>query len=126
MKRAALSVAIVLAALVTSAQSPTGNEAATARRFATIRNQPLPLLPFLREMPKGGDLHNHLSGAIYAESYLRWGAEDGLCLAASTLSIVAGPCDAPAGRPPVALVLQNNSVAVSQAIDAMSMRHWNP
>ena len=24
---------------------------------------------FLREMPKGGDLHNHLSGSIYAESY---------------------------------------------------------
>ena len=32
-------------------------------------------------MPKGGDLHNHLTGSIYAESYLRWAAEDNLCLA---------------------------------------------
>ena len=44
--------------------------------FASIRDDPLALLAFLREMPKGGDLHNHLSGAIYAESYLRWAAED--------------------------------------------------
>ncbi len=30
-------------------------------------------------MPKGGDIHNHLRGAIYAESWLEWAAEDGLC-----------------------------------------------
>jgi hypothetical protein len=30
------------------------------------------MLAFLRQMPKGGDLHNHLSGAIYAESYIQW------------------------------------------------------
>ena len=53
-------------------------------------------------MPKGGDLHNHLTGAIYAESYLRWAAEDNLCLATATMSIVAATCDAAAGRPPVA------------------------
>ena len=51
-------------------------------------------------MPKGGDLHNHLSGAIYAESYLRWAAEDNLCLATATMTIVAGAVRRrrPAGR----------------------------
>lgn len=30
-------------------------------------------------MPKGGDIHTHLRGAIYAETWLEWAAEDGLC-----------------------------------------------
>ena len=76
-------------------------------------------------MPKGGDLHNHLSGAIYAESYLRWAAEDGLCLATATMTIVGGTCDASADRPAVSAVLQNATL-YSQAIDAMSMRNRNP
>ena len=75
-------------------------------------------------MPKGGDLHNHLSGAVYAESYLSWAADDTVCLATATMSIVPAPCDASAGRPPAATVLQN-SVLFNQAIDAMSMRHWD-
>ena len=33
-----------------------------------------------RAMPKGGDLHIHLSGAPYGETYLAWAAEDGLCV----------------------------------------------
>src|ERR1035438_9438727 len=27
---------------------------------------------FFAAMPKGGDLHNHYSGAVYAETYLEW------------------------------------------------------
>jgi len=101
-----------------------GNEAETARYFSSIRSQPLMLLAFLAEMPKGGDLHNHLTGAVYAESYLRWAAEDDLCLATATMTIVAAACDAAAGRPPVDDVLRNAAL-FNQAVDAMSMRHWN-
>ncbi len=75
-------------------------------------------------MPKGGDLHNHLSGAIYAESYLRWATDDHLCFATATMSIVVGTCDAAGGRPPASAVLQS-PVMYSQAIDAMSMRNWD-
>jgi hypothetical protein len=121
------TVAAILLALVevaaVQAPLPTA-EIATARYFASIRDQPPQLLAFLNRMPKGGDLHNHLSGAIYAESYLRWGAEDNLCLATATMSIVAAPCDAGAGRPPVADVLRNSTL-YNQAINAMSMRHWD-
>jgi hypothetical protein len=98
--------------------------ASTARYFASIRNDPALVLAFLGEMPKGGDLHNHLSGAIYAESYLRWAAADKLCVAAATLAIVGGACDAAAGRPPASAVLANSAL-YDQAIDAMSMRNWN-
>jgi hypothetical protein len=124
MSRAARTVVGVLCAVFALAATDTP-EAVTARRFASIRNNPPLLLAFLREMPKGGDLHNHLSGAVYAESYLRWAAEDKLCFAIATMAIVGGTCDASAGQPPVSAVLQN-SVLYSQAIDAMSMRNWNP
>ncbi len=98
-------------------------EAATARKLNAIRNQPPELEAFLRDMPKGGDLHNHLSGSIYAESYLRWAADDQACLFVATFTIIAPPCDASAGRPPVAAVLQNSAL-YNDALDAMSMRNW--
>ena len=99
-------------------------EVATAKYLVSIRNNPSLLLAFLAEMPKGGDLHNHLSGAIYAESYLRWAADDNLCLVTAAMAIGPAPCDAAAGRPPAATVFQNTAL-FSQAIDAMSMRHWD-
>lgn len=39
-------------------------------------------------MPKGGDIHTHLRGAIYAESWLEWAAEDGLCADMSRSALV--------------------------------------
>jgi hypothetical protein len=99
-------------------------EQATARYFESIRTRPPVLRAFLRELPKGGDLHNHLSGAIYAESYLRWAATDDLCLDTKTMSLVPNFCDAAAGRPRVSAILQND-LLYGQAIDAMSMRNWD-
>ncbi|HEX3646174.1 MAG TPA: hypothetical protein VHT95_11245 [Vicinamibacterales bacterium] len=124
-RAAALVLAACAVAAVAAAPATAPGEAATALYFASIRNNPLLLLAFLADMPKGGDLHNHLSGAIYAESYLRWAADDGLCLVTATLSIVGGTCDAGGGRPPASEVVRNGDV-YSRAIDAMSMRHWDP
>ncbi|HEY1423315.1 MAG TPA: hypothetical protein VGF20_07680, partial [Candidatus Acidoferrum sp.] len=45
----------------------------------SARSNPLQLRNFLLQMPKGADLHNHLSGAVYAESWIRAAAEDHLC-----------------------------------------------
>jgi adenosine deaminase len=74
-------------------------------------------------MPKGGDLHNHLSGAIYAESYLRWAAEDQLCVSTAAMAIVV--CNGTPGQISAGDVLQNAAL-YNQLIDAMSMRNWNP
>ncbi|ADW67378.1 adenosine deaminase family protein [Granulicella tundricola] len=41
---------------------------------------PLALHSFLERMPKGADLHMHLSGAIYAETFIKDAAEDNLCV----------------------------------------------
>src|SRR6185436_522202 len=31
-------------------------------------------------MPKGGDLHHHYGGSIYAETFLEWVKEEGACV----------------------------------------------
>lgn len=61
--------------------SPSINaEQRAAHALEVARANPLDLSAFLVRMPKGGDLHNHLGGAIYAESWIRAAAEDGLCV----------------------------------------------
>src|SRR5256885_6308586 len=111
----ALVFAVAASAQVGTAGDAT--EAATARKFAALRAQPLALEAFLREMPKGGDLHTHLSGSVYAESYLRWAADDQQCLVVATFTFVAPPCDLTTGKPPVSAVLQNSAL-YNDAVDA--------
>jgi adenosine deaminase/adenosine deaminase CECR1 len=57
-------------------------------------------------MPKGGDLHSHLSGAVYAESYLKWAAENNYCVNTTTL-VVIPPADCSAENAPARTLLQN-------------------
>jgi adenosine deaminase len=66
-------------------------EERTARHLVSIRENPPLLLPFLREMPKGGDLHNHLGGAIYAESWIDYGAQDNLCVDRTSSTLLPPP-----------------------------------
>ena len=97
--------------------------AATARYMERVRSDPGALLLFLRDMPKGGDLHNHLSGSVYAESFIKWAAEDGMCLTTATLSLSRPPCTG-SGRIPAADVARNATL-YGDVIDAMSMRNWS-
>ncbi|CAN5820276.1 adenosine deaminase [soil metagenome] len=99
-------------------------EERTARYFDSIRNDPVRTLIFLRGMPKGADLHSHLSGAIYTETYIRWAAEDGACVDMLTGAFVGAPCDAAAGRPPAAQALRDPALH-DLIIDAQSMRNWH-
>ena len=43
---------------------------------------------FVTAMPKGGDLHHHYSGSIYAETYLEWVRQKGWWIDECTLKIV--------------------------------------
>src|SRR5688572_23808828 len=70
-------------------------EANASARYDAIVNDPEALAAFLKAVPKGGDLHNHLSGSVYAETYLTWGKEDGNCINSTTFAAVsAGQCSA--------------------------------
>ena len=100
-----------------------GPEERTAKYLESVRKQPSLLLAFLRAMPKGADLHNHLSGAIYAESYIKWAAEDGLCVNRQTLAFVSAPCDPEKGMVPAQQAL-TDSVLYGQVVNAQSMRFF--
>jgi adenosine deaminase len=108
---------------LTAAQTAVSSEAHTARYFDAIRGNPELLLAFLREMPKGADLHNHLSGSIYAETLIDWAAENGSCVDTKSFALSAPPCG-----------VTKDTVAASQAfadpvlyramVDAFSTRNW--
>jgi adenosine deaminase len=69
-----------------SADGETEGERRATLNLEAARANPLQLRNFLKKMPKGADLHNHLSGAVYAESWIRAAAEDQLCVNLSSLS----------------------------------------
>ena len=122
-----LIMVLVLFASVSWGQQKPSPEQRAARYMESVRNQPPLLLAFLRQMPKGGDLHNHLSGAIYAESWIDYAAEDGLCVDHTTSFLIAPPCDPCekyASKPAVACAYKDH-VLYNQIIDAWSMRNWN-
>lgn len=108
-----------------SAQSP---EARTAKYFDSVRHQPGLLLAFLQQMPKGGDLHVHLSGAIYAESMIDWASENALCVDRSTSKLIHAACDsceAYKPKPSIRCAYQDH-ILYNQLVDAWSMRNWHP
>ena len=83
---------------------------------------------FLRKMPKGADLHNHLSGAIYAESFIRAAGEDGLCVDTNALAFAKPeklPCMHAKGSIPAADVPKKQALYDS-LIDSFSMRGFVP
>jgi hypothetical protein len=93
----------------------------------SVRRNPSLLLPFLREMPKGGDLHNHLAGAVYAESLIDSAAQDGFCVDRTTSQLIAPPCDRNCdkytSKPRVSCAYEDQ-VLYNSMVDAWSMRNW--
>ncbi|MDT0395840.1 MULTISPECIES: adenosine deaminase [Streptomyces] len=75
-----------------SSRPLTGSEVATAARLDAIRDNPRLAEDFFRRLPKGGDLHNHLSGAVRTEYLVELAAEDGLCIDTATTTALAPPC----------------------------------
>ncbi len=43
---------------------------------------------FITEMPKGGDIHHHYTGSIYAETYLDWVKKEGWKIDSCTMKII--------------------------------------
>ncbi len=108
-------------------QEQSAAEARTAAAFEAVRKDPTALTEFLAGMPKGGDLHNHPSGAEFAERYIDYAAKDQMCIVVGTLTIVTPQesCDPANGQIPAANALLDN-VLYNQLVDAWSMRNWNP
>lgn len=117
------SIVIGVLLLITVQAQEGAPEQRTARYLETIRNSPPQQLAFFLAMPKGGDLHNHLSGSIYAESYIQWAADKGACVSTKTFGLVQAPCETKPDQVPVKSAL-TNSLLYRQLINAWSMRFW--
>jgi adenosine deaminase len=88
-------------------------------RFDAISGDTAQLPAFLRAMPKGGDLHNHLSGAVYAETYLDWARTDGDCINATTFAAVYASSCSTSTRP-----TPTSGMFYDQIVQAWSMQDF--
>src|SRR6266567_5202857 len=119
-----------------AARSPAVQNSSEQRaelNLQVARENPLQLRHFLLGMPKGGDLHNHLSGAVYAESWIRAAAEDHLCVDIAKLAFAKPqgsssrgteqPCGD--GKVPAADAYKDQHL-FDALVDAFSMRGFVP
>ncbi len=101
-------------------EPPTENPAASW--LEAHRHRPTLVRTFVQRMPKGGDIHSHEGGAVYAEWLIDKGAELEMCLLEDASSIVRGPCDPEEGRRPLGSV-RHNPRTYGELIDALSTRN---
>jgi len=125
-----LLLVVLLQFLPAQAQARTPEQQTAANMEQALAAGPLALRAFLAAMPKGGDLHNHLAGAVYAESFLRDAAADHVCIDPKALDFVrrgpapaTGSCDANSVD---ASTLPQKQSLYDQLIDAFSMRSFIP
>ncbi|MES2151737.1 MAG: adenosine deaminase [Pseudomonadota bacterium] len=114
------------------AASAKANEAATARQLATLTAGDHPRLSeltmFFTQMPKGGDLHHHYSGAIYAEQYIQWLDVQGLCVNKQTYRIESNKAAVAAQRAlPAAerTCLSTNEVFADDQVYRELLQRWS-
>jgi adenosine deaminase len=120
-----LCAPIALHAAPPAGKAPTPGEARATKAMEAARRSPLDMHAFLAEMPKGADLHMHLSGAIYAETFIQDAIADHLCVNPATRSFVRGdaPCTAPSV--PAATALKDQHL-YDALVDSFSMRAFVP
>jgi adenosine deaminase len=116
MFRRGITIFLFLTSVAVAAGPPT-----MERRLAELRKSPPELFAFLYKMPKGADLHNHLSGAIYAENFLESAVEARLCVDKAAMALVA--CTQ--GLVSVATIRTDNALR-NALIDSFSMRNFVP
>ena len=110
------------------AKPPNKDELRAARALDVARGDPLRLRALLERMPKGADLHMHLSGAVYAETLLDEGAHDSLCVNPTRLSLA--PAVGTTRSVPAEPVCAEGNVRASQVLsdqalyDSMVDTHW--
>jgi adenosine deaminase len=117
-----------------SAATPASLEQRAQANLKAARENPLQLRHFLLNMPKGGDLHNHLTGAVYAESWIRAGAEDHLCVEVAKLAFTKRPAASSGGveknacgegKVPAEAAFRDQKL-YDALVDAFSMRGFVP
>ena len=87
------------------------------------------LYALLKPMPKGADLHMHLSGAVYAETFIAEGIQQGLCVDPVRLKftppMASSAAACAAGSVPAAAALKDQHL-YDALVDSFSMRSFVP
>ena len=126
-RRAFFVLTILFLAAPLLGQSPLTPQQKTSRYLETVRHQPGLLLAFLSQLPKGGDLHNHLGGSNYAENLIDFAAQEGLCLDRATWALHPAPCNPSCtSDDPAVQCTYRDQALYNSVIDAWSMRNWQP
>jgi adenosine deaminase len=95
--------------------------------LAAAKSSPLALRVWLHNMPKGGDLHNHIFGAVYAETWIQDAVEDHMCIDKATLTLNKSQADAACAKNEVpAAQAYRDQLLYDALIDAFSMRSFVP
>ncbi len=95
-------------------------------KMDSIKDNDIALRVFLQDMPKGGDLHNHLFGAVYAEDWLKWAEQDGMCIDAEALAIRFPSADGCGELSTAKTALMGDQVLRNELIDKFSVRDFVP
>ena len=70
-------------------------ESNASARYDAAMKIPADRAAFLKAVPKGADLHNHLTGAVYAETFLGWSKAENGCINTTThTAVFASGCSA--------------------------------
>jgi hypothetical protein len=121
-----VALAVLAATLGAQTRTQANTPGNQERHFAQLRNSPPELYAFLLRMPKGADLHNHVAGAIYAETLIQSAAQDALCIdehATSILKNANGVC--PNGELEAGRAEADNQL-FNSLVDSLSMRNFQP
>ena len=109
------------------AGKPSGAEARAEAAFNRAKSAgALELHAFLERMPKGADLHMHLSGAVYAETFLKDAAEDGLCVDRVKLAFAKPATGGCAVGEVSATEVFKDQKLYDELVDSFSMRAFTP
>jgi adenosine deaminase len=119
-----LAALACLPALPASADAQGADEAGAVALFDRVAASPPRLRVFLQAMPKGGDLHNHLGGGAYAEQYIDWAAEMGLCISRKALAFAPPSCEGD-DLTPAKDVGRRDEALYRNLIEAMSTRAFS-
>lgn len=132
----------VLCSMASVVQAQTAGEVRAGRVLEAAKKAGDPeLYALLKTMPKGADLHMHLSGAVYAETFVTEAAEEGMCVGPVSTHTPPVPeeqdavhfvqpqhgkaNDCGTGSVPVANALKNQAL-YDAMIDSFSMRAFVP
>jgi adenosine deaminase len=129
-----LTFSVLLCSVVEAKTNLSASEQKTNKALATVQENPLLLRDFLFRMPKGGDLHSHLVGAVYAETFIQNAVDQNYCVEPVSLILIppqknGDNFSCKADQIPASKAIgpaQENYDLYNSLIDAFSMRNFIP